>query len=61
MSTDVLLPIIFSALALSPAPICLDTIGEAPIQTSAAKAEIAIIMGLHTPRPVSASAPITSI
>ena len=51
------LPSVRSAEALSRRPMKIDARGAPPLLTSAAKAEMIIISGMHTPTPVRASAP----
>lgn len=52
-----LLPIIFSAVSLSPRPIAIDALGAPPVLTKAEKAETIIITDIHTPKPVRARSP----
>ena len=54
-------PKVFSALSFSPFPKKMDALGAAPILTNAAKAEISIISGKHTPTPVRANLPTSAI
>ena len=60
-SIKVQLPKIFSAAPLSFFPIIIEALGAPPIDTNAAKADIAIITGIVTPTPVKASEPILGI
>ena len=54
-------PSIFSAESLSPLPMDIDALGAPPALTNAANAEIIIIIGRHTPTPVSARLPSPGI
>ena len=51
------LPSMRSAPPLSPRPMAMDARGVPPMDTRAAKADTTIMMGMHTPRPVSAREP----
>ena len=54
-------PSIFSAEPLSPLPMDIDALGAPPALTNAANAEIIMIIGRHTPTPVSARLPSPGI
>ena len=53
------LPRVRSADSLSPFPIKIEALGAPPFPTRAAKAETIMMRGMHTPTPVSASAPFS--
>ena len=55
------LPRVRSADSLSPFPIKIEALGAPPFPTRAAKAETIMMRGMHTPTPVSASAPFSGI
>ena len=59
-SMVMLLPMIRSDSARFPRPSSMDARGAPPIAISAAKAEITMMMGRHTPTPVRASLPTVS-
>ena len=49
------------APSLSPRPMAMDARGAPPMLTNAANALTTMITGMHTPNPVSASAPVSGI
>ena len=51
-------PSIFSAVCMSPFPMLMDARGAPPEATSAANADTIRMIGVHTPRPVSARLPV---
>ena len=55
------LPRVFSASSLLPLPIKIEARGAPPLPTKAANAVIIIMIGIHTPTPVKASAPLSGI
>ena len=54
------LPMMRSDLSLSPAPSAIEARGAPPMAMREAKAEMIIMIGRHTPTPVSASLPTVS-
>ena len=55
------LPIIFSAVLLSPLPMKIEALGAPPELINAAKAATTIIIGIQTPTPVKARGPSPGI
>ena len=54
-------PRVFSAVSFSPLPIKIEALGAPPKPIRAAKADIIIMMGIQTPRPVRARLPVFGI
>ena len=54
-------PRVRSALSVSPRPMDIEARGAPPTLISAAKAETIMMIGMQTPRPVRAMAPVFGI